>query len=50
MKKNKKKIEHRKYELRFEHDDCTAIWKYDTSKTNTGPYEVEIKYKKNPKK
>lgn len=39
-----KKIEHKKYELRFEHDDCTAIWKYDTSKTKTGPYEVEIKY------
>ena len=49
MKKNKK-IEPKKYELKFEHDDCTTIWKYDASKTTTGPYEVEIKYKKVPKK
>ena len=46
----KKKIEHKKYELTFDYDDCTSIWRYDTSKTTTGPYEVEIKYKKVPKK
>ena len=46
MKKNKKKIEHRKYELTFDYDECVAIWKFDTSKTTSGPYEVEFKYKK----
>ncbi len=30
----------------YENEDETVIWKYDTSKTKFGPYEVEIKYKK----
>ena len=42
-KKNKKTVEHKKYERSYVFDDCTIIWKYDNLKTNTGPYEVEIK-------
>lgn len=37
---------HRKWQQVFEDEDETVIWKYDTSKTTFGPYEVEIKYKK----
>jgi hypothetical protein len=36
----------RKWEQVYEDEDETVIWKYDTSKTTFGPYEVEIKYKK----
>ena len=42
-KKSKKTVEHKKYERSYVYDDCTIIWKYDNYKTNTGPYEVEIK-------
>lgn len=45
-KSQKKVVEHRKYERVFEYDDCTVIFRYDTSKTLTGPFESEIKYKK----
>lgn len=43
-KKSKKLVEQVKTERSFTFDDCTVIWKYDNSKTNTGPYEVEVKY------
>jgi hypothetical protein len=47
MRKNSPKIkEQSKYERIFEYEDCTQIWKYDSLKTTTGPYEVETKYKK----
>lgn len=36
----------RKWQQVYEDEDETVIWKYDTSKTTFGPYEVEIKYKK----
>jgi hypothetical protein len=45
-KKIKKVLEHKKYERTIEHDDCIMIWKYDNFKSNTGPYEVEIRQKK----
>ena len=45
-KKSKKLPERKKYERIVEHEDCTMIWKYDNYKTNTGPYEVEIRQKK----
>lgn len=35
-----------KFERSFTYDDCVVIWKYDSSKTNSGPYEVEVKYPK----
>ncbi len=45
--KNTKKLpEQVKFERVFTYDDCTVIWKYDNLKTNTGPYEVEVKYLK----
>jgi len=47
--KNKKNMVDKKYELKFEYDDCVVIWKYDTKKTTTGPYEVEVKYYKTKK-
>ena len=36
-----------KFEIVFEKEDSTHIWKYDHTKTKNGPVEVEIKYKKN---
>lgn len=45
-KKTKKPTEHKKFERTFEFDDSIVIWKYDNLKTNTGPYEVEVKYLK----
>jgi hypothetical protein len=48
-KKGKKPVEHKKSELSFTYDDCTIIWKFDNQKTTTGPYEVEVKYKKSSK-
>ena len=46
MAEKKKPVYVRKYERSYDYDDCTIVWKFDTSKTNTGPFEVEIKYKK----
>ena len=36
----------RKWEQVYDDEDEIIIWKYDTSKTTFGPYQVEIKYKK----
>lgn len=36
----------KKWQQVYEDEDEIVIWKYDTSKTKFGPYEVEIKYKK----
>lgn len=36
----------KKWQQVYEDEDEIVIWKYDTSKTTFGPYEVEIKYKK----
>jgi len=45
-KKVKKQIERKVFERVITHEDCTLIWKYDNYKSNSGPYEVEIKYNK----
>jgi len=45
-KKVKKQLERKVFERVIKHDDCTLIWKYDNYKSNSGPYEVEIKYPK----
>jgi hypothetical protein len=45
-KKVKKQVERKVFERVIKHDDCTLIWKYDNYKSNSGPYEVEIKYPK----
>jgi hypothetical protein len=45
-KKVKKQVERKVFERVIKHDDCTLIWKYDNYKSNSGPYEVEIKYLK----
>jgi hypothetical protein len=42
-KKVKKPVEHKKFERTITFEDSIIIWKYDNHKTNTGPYEVEIK-------
>jgi hypothetical protein len=42
----KKPIEVKKFERSYEFEDCIVVWKYDNSKSITGPYEVEVKYKK----
>ena len=34
-----------KWERKFEYDDCTEIWKYDSKKTKNGPVETIITYK-----
>lgn len=46
MSEKKKPTEIKKYERTYETEDSISIWRYDTSKTTTGPYEVETKYKK----
>ena len=46
MSEKKKPTETKKYERIYEDNDSISVWKYDTSKTITGPYEVEIKPKK----
>lgn len=35
-----------KFERIYEDEFTISIWKYDLTKTTTGPVEVEIKYKK----
>lgn len=45
-KKTKKQVERKVFERTITLDDCIMIWKYDNYKTNTGPYEVELKYPK----
>jgi hypothetical protein len=46
MAEKKKPTESKKYERIYETEDSISIWRYDTSKSTTGPYEVEIKPKK----
>ena len=36
----------KKWEQIYDDVDETIIWRYDTSKSTFGPYEVEIKYKR----
>jgi hypothetical protein len=36
-----------KYEVKYENDDSTEIWKYNTKLNPTGPVEVNITYKGN---
>ena len=48
-KKLKKPVEHKKFERTITFEDSVIIWKYDNHKTNTGPYEVEIKQVKKKK-
>jgi hypothetical protein len=45
MKKGKNNIEHKKWEVRYELEDSTTIWKYDSKKSMVNPYEVEVVYK-----
>ena len=45
-KKTTKEVINKKYERVFTYPDCTVIWKYDTNKSFSGPFEVEIKYPK----
>jgi hypothetical protein len=46
MTEKKKPIETKKYERIYETEDSISIWRYDTSKSTTAPYDVEIKPKK----
>lgn len=44
MSKNNSKTKQQvSFERVFEFEDCTIIWKYDNFKSNSGPYEVEVK-------
>ena len=36
-----------KWECKFEDDDCTEVWKYDSKKTTKGPIEVTIIFYEN---
>ena len=46
MTDNKPPIKTKKYERIYKTEDSISIWRYDASKSTTGPYEVEIKSKK----
>lgn len=35
-----------KYEIIYEDEDCISIWRYDKTKNNHNPIEVEHKWKK----
>ena len=39
------KIKPVKYDVRYENDDSTEVWKYNTKLNPTGPVEVIITYK-----
>jgi len=41
-------IQHRKWEVVYEDDYTISTWKYDTKKNGNNPYEVDVKYKKEP--
>lgn len=43
---NKNDSKAHKWEVIYEDDDCTSIWKYNTKITSFGPVEVEYKYKR----
>lgn len=44
-KKLDKIVEHKKWERVFEDDESIITFKYDSKKSMSNPYEVEIKYK-----
>jgi hypothetical protein len=44
--KNKEIIKPTKWEVIYEDEEGTSIWKYDTKKSITGPFEVEYRFKK----
>ena len=46
VQNNKKQEKPTKFERVYEDEDTISIWKYDLTKSTTGPFEVEIKYKK----
>ena len=46
VQNNKKEEKPTKFERIYEDEDTISIWKYDLTKSTTGPFEVEIKYKK----
>lgn len=36
----------KKWEVTYEDEESVSIWRYNTAKSVTGPYEVEYKWKK----
>jgi hypothetical protein len=46
VQNNKKEEKPTKFERVYEDEDTISIWKYDLAKSTTGPFEVEIKYKR----
>ena len=44
MVQNPEKVN--KFERVYENEYCTSIWKYDYSKTTSGPVSVEHRWKK----
>jgi hypothetical protein len=46
VQNNKKEDKPTKFERVYEDEDTISIWKYDLTKSTTGPFEVEIKYKR----
>lgn len=47
MKNVKQNLQNNKATVTFEDDDCISIWKYDFSKSQFNPIDVEYKWKKN---
>jgi len=45
---SKNDIEPKKWERIYEDEDTISIWKYNSKISMINPYEVEIKYKKQP--
>lgn len=36
----------KKWEVTYEDDESISIWRYNSAKSSSGPYEVEYKWKK----
>lgn len=36
----------KKWEVTYEDDESVSIWRYNSAKSSSGPYEVEYKWKK----
>ena len=49
MRKKIKKVLEEKWEVKYEGETSTSIWKYNSKISRTNPYEVIVEFKGEPK-